>query len=78
LEGDFRGEWGNVLEFEDLGESTRDSENSAAASWETARDGPGAAFGLVRFFGFSRGGFASSVTGAFSLSEEWNSSLFHE
>lgn len=74
FEGDFRGDWGNVREFDDFGERTRDSESSDTARFETARDEP-ARLGLVRFLGFASGGCPSSTNGAFSLSDEWISSL---
>lgn len=73
FEGDFRGDCGKVREFEDLGERTRDSEISDAATCDTAREP--ARLGLERFLGLASGGWVSSAKGAFSLSEEWISSL---
>lgn len=51
FEGELRrGDCGNVLEFDDLGDRTLDSVN-----WDTTREEPGTAFPAVRFLGFDNG-----------------------
>lgn len=54
FEGDLRGDCGKVREFDDLGERTRDSEISDAATCDTAREP--ARLGFERFLGLASGG----------------------